>query len=540
MTLRVELPQGLICATACHSERYSLCRGHPALAVEKAHVDRCFWTASCTTMLDPPQGRSMTCSHSFPLSPAPASQFAQWVRHLSGHRIVAQSFLWDVDDFLDLSYGVDSGWISLLGEGWPIPSIGSTYTVTHCGADVPGTLRVRLTQAGVDAVDAWLETDQLEEPVASASGNARILVLYLWGAGSGIPVGHWARPAAARRRRLRDTEWNPDIWVRHLCQRNKPSLEIRDLANRYVRLHANQDEALRLNYPIVGISPKALSLLLHAMASRPVPLVEFTRRAATKPGLGHFLTLEAHDWIAPRQLAAAGTPELNERERRFLSRVANRSAVRRSAPPSTPLSRAKQCQLESLKVTQAAIGSILREHRGGADLTATGWSVRPFYVYRDDHVYGGWPTSLDVISSAHAQHPMIQSTQRILDGAVWLPDDRVDQPSIWIEHEAGRTHLRSHHHLAAALACSSRWDRMIDLVFIASAEARPAVEDQLSAFLRSGYYGRCQTTEFPGAHVRVAVISEATARTGCPLHGPASWNEVLQIAGNPLRWHSLK
>jgi hypothetical protein len=466
----------------------------------------------------------------------PNSDVEVWLRFLAGHRVISESHLDDVAAHIRDSYNLDAQWIGYLASGWKVPFFESAYTIVQGDRDVDGTLRLRLTAAGWRAVDIWLKAGEVEGPLAGDCGWVKPIMLQLWGAGCGIPSGHWARTARARREVLSRFFQGPTDRVSCIVQSNKSALEIRDLNRRLAKI-SQRDEAVLLGIPGEEFDPRRTSLLVASLASQPASPIEITRRARTKKGLGRFLVMEAKGWIAPRRLSnEAGewldTDAVSADDQFFLQYLASRSSNKRSAAPPTPFGRNKQAELSSLKITQSVIGAVLRAHPTEVDFTASLWSVSPVYVFSDDHHYGGLPTGLDQISEAGINHPMIRSTQRILDGALFMSGDSPFRPRLWIEHEAGRTHSRVQHHLAAALQRSSRWNRTIDLVIVVTSAARKVVEREIHSFLQSRYFEHSGQFEAPGARVNLHVVGERVAQRGCPLHGPALLREEVRIPGD--------
>ncbi len=478
----------------------------------------------------------MTCpthhhDHRYPHSDAEV-----WIRFLAGHRVISESHLDDVAAHIRDSYDLDLPWIGYLASGWPVPFFGSAYTIVQGDRDVEGTLRLRLTAAGTRAVDAWLNAGDVEGPLAGDCEWVKPLMLQLWGAGCGIPSGHWARTARSRRQVLSGFLGGPSNRVSCIVQSNKSALEIRDL-NRRLATISQRDDAVSLGIPGDEFDPRRTSLLISSLASQSCSPIEITRRARTKKGLGRILVMEAKGWIAPRGLKnevgeCLDTDAVSANDQHFLKYVAGRSSNRRSAPPSTPFSHNKQAELSSVKITQSVIGAVLRSHPTEVDFTASLWSVNPVYVFRDNHQYGGLPTGLDQVMEAGIRHPMIRSTQRILDGALFMSGDSPYRPRTWIEHEAGRTHSRVRHHLAAALQCSSRWNRTIDLVIVVNSAARKVVEREIHLFLQSRYFEHGGQFEAPGASVNLHVVTERSTQRGCPLHGPALIRKEVRIPGD--------
>ena len=477
----------------------------------------------------------MTCpthhfEHRYPNSDAEI-----WLRFLAGHRVISESHLADVAAHIRDSYDSDVQWIGYLASGWQIPFFESAYTIVQGDRDVDGTLRLRLTAAGWRAVDSWLKAGEVEGPLAGDCEWVKPIMLHLWGAGCGIPSDHWARTARARREVLSSFLRGSTNRAACIVQSNKTALQIRDLNRRLAQISQREDAVL-LGVPGEEFDPRRTSLLVASLASQPESPIEITRRARTKKGLGRFLVMEAKGWIAPRRLRnEAGewldTDAVSADDQFFLQYLASRSSNRRSAAPATPFGHNKQAELSSLKITQSVIGAVLRAHPTEVDFTASLWSVSPVYVFRDGHHYGGLPTGLDQVAEAGTKHPMVRSTQRILDGAMFMIGDSPLRPRLWIEHEAGRTHSRVQHHLAAALQCSSRWNRTIDLVIVVSSQARKVVEREIHQFLQSRYVEYGGQFEAPGASVNLHVVGERSAQHCCPLHGDALLREEVRIPG---------
>ncbi|MDA3015974.1 MAG: hypothetical protein O3A89_10440 [Actinomycetota bacterium] len=482
----------------------------------------------------------MRCPVDMPRTIPPESRHDLWVRYLAGHRRVASEFVGQVANYCSESFDEPAGWLVKLLGGRPVPVFGCRYGIIDGGGTIPGTKCWRLTDAGVRAVDEWLEDGDFYEPICGQRGPSRLALLVIWGAGCGIPGHHWASQLSSRQDALAEILPGGRRVARWFVTRRQSSIQTRDVLNKLAWLQDRPDIDLRrdLHVPVRAITARRSGSIvrwLHESAAFGTPwLIEPTRRAKDREGLGRFGLIDADAWSLVRKICrkrrVVGLPE---RSRVFGHNEASRCASRQSRPPDLPLSAGVRSQLSAIKETQRIMRRIMSSHPGAIAMTGTLWAIPGFKVYRSDHVRAGQPTALDVVSDQGDAHPLIRTTTRVVDGVCWVPGDQEEKPSVWIEYEADRTNLRTWHHIAAALAMSSRWGKEVTLVIAVARPARAEVLRVVREFAADRMAEK-RGADWPGAKVRVRVIP-TWGEGVCPLHGATLLERCLVAHGRSLR-----
>lgn len=479
----------------------------------------------------------MPCPVQLPSTIPSQSRADQWIRYLCGHRRVSAAYLPAIAAHA-AAFAEDACWVTDVLRGIVIPDIGTPYTIVDGGAELSGTRCLRLTRHGVLAVEDWLHGGDYFAKIGRFDDERSLLVQLLFGAGCGVPKGHWAHSHGIRRDVL--AAITPE-WLgidRLLAAPTRSSLQTRELFARFNRI---------VSTGLAGTATKVFGFLemqqagpmlrwLCAPSEGLQPLIESTRRGRGQEGLGCFGFIEPRAWVPLRALARRSMDVAPERSRVFLELAGGRSSTYRSTVPDLPLSPAAQSQLWDVKRTQQVLAQVMTAHPGCIAMTASTWPITQFPVYVDGHRLEGYPSAVDVVTELGRNSPMIRFTTRIVDGAMWVPGDAENQPSIWIEYEGGRTNSRVRHHIMAALAMSSRWAKDITVIIAVSAEARRSVVFDIQDFVAEKRVAQ-RATDWPGSRVTVRVIRHDPVSPHCPLHAPPLSQHVLTAPGSPLKFH---
>lgn len=234
----------------------------------------------------------------------------------------------------------------------------------------------------------------------------------------------------------------------------------------------------------------------------------------------------------------ATSKSLDLRARQLFTLLAARPSANKSRAGQGSATDKAAAEVRALWCVQAAISQVLTNHPDVVWGSASLWSIPRFAVYAAGQRFAGAPCALPPNGPDGSQHPAVFITQRIIDGVLWIGNDRPDAPSVMIEYEGAARNSRAVVHLLTALALSHRWDQPITLIFIVTTEARDPVIDRCRGLLGSPEL-RAMELGFPGANVDVRVVSHKTAVASSVLTAQPIWRCLFEIINGRGRHRQL-